>query len=118
MSLLLRGILVATLAATIDAKVRGSTSARQKFGLRFRLHAHLVPPLGPQHRVPEPVPSLETHLKSEQVKGRPNGCRYIGCKEETRLKSNGRVNGKTPRYGRRWTPTRAGAQDTRASLIA
>src|SRR6218665_2352042 len=24
-----------------------------------------VPPLGPQHRVPEPVPSLETHLKSE-----------------------------------------------------
>ena len=39
-----------------------------------------------------------------------------------RMKSNGRwrrVNGKTPRYGRRrerrWTPTRAKAQDTRAS---
>ena len=24
-----------------------------------------APPLGPQLRVPEPVPSLETHLKSE-----------------------------------------------------
>src|SRR6218665_2744713 len=24
-----------------------------------------VPPLGSQHRVPEPVPSLETHLKGE-----------------------------------------------------
>src|SRR6218665_1191846 len=24
-----------------------------------------VPPLGPQHRVPEPVPSLETHLKTD-----------------------------------------------------
>src|SRR6218665_510674 len=24
-----------------------------------------VPPVEPQHRVPEPVPSLETHLKSE-----------------------------------------------------
>src|SRR6218665_2924724 len=35
-----------------------------------------VPPLGPKHQVPEPVPSLETHLKSEQVKGRPNGSRY------------------------------------------
>src|SRR6218665_1991753 len=49
-----------------------------------------APPLGPQHRLPEPVPSLETHLKSEQVKGRPNGWRYVGRKEETRLKSNGR----------------------------
>jgi len=30
------------------------------------------------------------------------GCRYVGCKEETRMKSNNRwrVNGKTPRYGR------------------
>src|SRR6218665_3878000 len=49
-----------------------------------------VSPLGPQHRVPEPVPSLETHLESEYVKGRPNGCRYVGRKEETRMKSNGR----------------------------
>src|SRR6218665_1290556 len=49
-----------------------------------------VPPLGPQHRVPEPVPNLETHLKSEQVTGRPNGWRYGGRKELTRLKSDGR----------------------------
>ena len=27
--------------------------------------SHTDPPLGPQHRVPEPVPSLETRLKSE-----------------------------------------------------
>jgi len=67
--------------------------------------------------IPEPVPSLETH--HQQVEGRPNGCRYVGRKEETRTKSNGmwRVNGKTPRYGRRkgkrrWTPTRAASQVT------
>jgi len=55
--------------------------------------------------------------------GRPNGCRYVGRKEETRMKSNGRwrrVDGITPRYGRqrerRWTPTQAKAQDTRASF--
>jgi len=42
--------------------------------------------------------------------------------EETRMKFDGRwgrVNGKTPRYGRRrerrWTPTRAVAQDIRAT---
>src|SRR6218665_1621055 len=70
-----------------------------------------------QHQVPVPVPSLESHLKSKSAKGRPNGCRYVGRKEETLMKSNGRgrVNGKTPRYGRRrerrWTPTRAKAQD-------
>ena len=43
---------------------------------RFLLHeqfwAHRVPPLGPQHRVAEPVPSLETH--HQQMKGRSNGC--------------------------------------------
>src|SRR6218665_458010 len=32
-----------------------------------------APPLRPQHQVPEPVPSLETHLQSEQVKGRLMG---------------------------------------------
>src|SRR6218665_3270001 len=42
-----------------------------------------VPPLGPQHRIPEPDPSLETHLNSEYVNGRPNGCRHIVRKEET-----------------------------------
>src|SRR6218665_1622035 len=77
-----------------------------------------VPPLGPQHRVPEPVPSLETHLKREKVKGRPNGWRYVGRKEETRLKSNGRKM-ENIKYGKRregrWTPIRAKAQDTRAN---
>src|SRR6218665_1333417 len=79
-----------------------------------------VPPLGPQHQVPGPVPSLETHLKSELVKGRPNGWRYDGRKEETRLKSNGRYERmENTKYGRRregrWTPTRAKAQGTRAN---
>src|SRR6218665_1610346 len=64
----------------ISAKVRGS---RQKFGSRFLLHVHPAAPLGPQHRVLEPVITLETHLKSEQVKGRPNEYRYEGHKEET-----------------------------------
>jgi len=74
-----------------------------------------APPLGQHHRVPEPVPSLETHPKSKWRVDRQVLCH----KEETRMKSNGRwrtVNGKTPRYGRRrerrWTPTRAKAQDT------
>src|SRR6218665_2015853 len=42
-----------------------------------------VPPLGPQHGVPESVPILETHLKSDKVKDRPNGCRYVGRNEKT-----------------------------------
>src|SRR6218665_3201424 len=41
------------------------TRPEQKIGSSFLLHAHRCPPLGPQHREPEPVPSLETHLKSE-----------------------------------------------------
>src|SRR6218665_3381494 len=73
-----------------------------------------VLPLKPQHRVPEPVPSLETHLKSEKVKGRPNVWRYVGRKEETRLKSNDRYERmENIKYGRRregrWTPIRAKA---------
>src|SRR6218665_3701536 len=54
-------------------------------------------PLGLKHRVPEPVPSLETH--HQQVKSRSNGCRHVGRKEGTRMKFNGRGkrgNGKTP----------------------
>src|SRR6218665_246738 len=60
-----------------------------------------APPLGLQHRVPEPVLSLEAH--HPQVKDRSNECRYVGRKEETRMKCNGRgkMNGKTPRYERR-----------------
>src|SRR6218665_2506295 len=92
----------------------------QKFGSIFLLHAHRCPPLGPQHRVPEPVPSLETRLKSKYVKGRPNWWRYVGRKEETRLKSNGRYEQmEKTKYGKRregrWTPIRAKAQDTRAN---
>jgi len=35
-----------------------------KFGSRFLLHMRTpAPSLGPQHRLPEPVPILETHLK-------------------------------------------------------
>src|SRR6218665_2092903 len=78
--------------------VRGSLMPRsevlhrpeQKFGSSFPFHAHRCPPLGPQHLGPEPVPSLETHLKSEQVKGRPNGWRYVSRKEEIQWKSDGR----------------------------
>ena len=73
---------------------------------------------GLQHRVPEPVPSLET--QHQQVKGR------FGADTTTviyrQMKSNGvwRVNGNTPSYGRRkekrrWTPTWVVAQDTWAS---
>src|SRR6218665_672406 len=81
----------------------------QKFGSTFLLYAHRCSPLGPQHRVPEPVPSLKTHLKSEYVKGRPNVWRYVSRKEETRLKSNGRYERmENTKYGRRregrWTP--------------
>ena len=52
------------------------------------------------------------------MKGRLNGWRYGGRKEETRMKSNyvWRENVGTPRYGRRrerrWTPTQAVTQDT------
>src|SRR6218665_1743849 len=60
-----------------------------------------APPLEPQHRGPEPVPSLETH--HHRVNGRSNGGRYASRKEGTRMKSNGRrrANGKAPRYGSR-----------------
>src|SRR6218665_186988 len=54
------------------------------------------------------------------MKGRPNGWRYVGRKEETRLKSNGRLERmENTKYGRRregqWTPIRAKAQDTKAN---
>src|SRR6218665_1892651 len=51
----------------------------------MRTHA---PPLGPQHRISEPVPSLETH--QQQVKFRSNGSICVGRRDETRIKSNGR----------------------------
>src|SRR6218665_1212234 len=49
----------------------------QKFGSSFLLHVHRCSASG-------------NSPKSEKVKGRPNGWRYVGRKEETRLKSNGR----------------------------
>src|SRR6218665_1391198 len=41
------------------------TRPGQKFKTRFLLHVLSAPPQGPQYRVPVPIPSLETHLKSE-----------------------------------------------------
>ena len=110
-----------SLVVTSDCKVRGSNPGQgRNLKQDFCFMRTPAPPLGPQHQVPVPVPSLETHLKSEYVRGRPNRCRYVGCKEETLMKSNGRwsrANRKTQKYGRerRWTPILAKAQDTRAS---
>src|SRR6218665_777834 len=85
-----RGSLVATSAAARCQGPRFYSGQGRNLDRVFCSMCTAVPPLGPQHRVPEPVPSLETHLKSEKVKGRPNGWRYVGSKEETRLKSDGR----------------------------
>ena len=80
----------------------------QKFETRF---------LGPQHRVPEPVPSLETRLKGESVKGQPMGADTSVVKkkhewnpiagEEEWMENTEIWKAK----GRRWTTTRANAQD-------
>ena len=90
----MRRSLVVTFAAIILRGPRFKPRPGQKFDEISASCTPHAPPLGP-----EPVPSLETH--HQQVKGPSNGCRYIGRKEETRMKSNGRwwVNGKTPSYG-------------------
>jgi len=76
-----------------SVNVRGHQTARSEVQTPARaeiwneISASCTPramPLGPQHRVPEPVPGLETH--HQQVKGRSNVCRYVGRKEETRMK--------------------------------
>src|SRR6218665_2641983 len=83
--------LVATSAAARCQGPRSYPGQGRNLDRVFCSMRSAVPPLGPQHRVPQPVPSRETHLNIEQVKkGRPNGWRYVGRKEETRLKSNGR----------------------------
>src|SRR6218665_1163703 len=90
-----RGSLVATSAAARFQGPRFYHGQGRNLDQVFCSMRTAVPPLGSQHRVPESVPSLETHLNSEQVKGRPNGWRYVGRKEETRLKSN-KSEWKTP----------------------
>ena len=94
---------------------------RQKFGSRFLLHAHHRSASGTTTSGTRASPKPGNSPKKWVSDGWPNGCRYVVRKEETRMKSNGRwrrVNGIKPRYGRqrerRWTPTRAKAQDTRA----
>src|SRR6218665_1734788 len=76
-----RPSLMVTFAAI---RLRGPTfkpRPGQKLEPRFLLHAHPVLRLmGPQHWVPEPIPSLETH--HQQVKGRSNGCRYVYREED------------------------------------
>src|SRR6218665_614413 len=86
----MRGSLVATSAAARCQGLRVYHGQGRNLDQVFCSMRTAVRPLGPQHRVPEPVPSLESHLKSEYVKGRPNGWRYVGRKEETRSKSDGR----------------------------
>src|SRR6218665_689709 len=60
-----RGSLMATSAATRCQGPRFYPGQGRNLDRVFCSIRTAVPPLGPQHRVPEPVPSLETHLKSE-----------------------------------------------------
>ena len=57
-----RSLVVTTFARPSDCKVRGSNPVQGRKRDFCFMHT-LAPPLGPQHRVPEPVPSLETHRK-------------------------------------------------------
>src|SRR6218665_995413 len=60
-----RGSLVATSAAARCQGPRFYPGPGRNLDRGFCSMCTTVPPRGPQHRVPEPVPSLETHLKSE-----------------------------------------------------
>src|SRR6218665_933522 len=85
----------------------------QKFGSSFLPHAHCCSASGTTASGTRASPKPGN-------KGRPNGWRYVGRKEETRLKSNGRKERmKNTKKGKRregrWTPIRAKAQDTRAN---
>src|SRR6218665_3561682 len=60
-----RGSIVATSAAARCQDPRFYPGQGRNFDRVFCSMCTAVPPLGPQYRVPEPVPSLETHLKSE-----------------------------------------------------
>src|SRR6218665_205289 len=60
-----RGSLVATSAAARCQGPRFYPRQDRNFDQVFCSMRTAVPSLGPRDRVPEPVPSLETHLKSE-----------------------------------------------------
>ena len=60
-----RGSLVVTFATTKCQGLRFYLGQGRNLDRDFCSMRTPVPPLGPQHRVPEPVPSLETHRKSE-----------------------------------------------------
>src|SRR6218665_1781074 len=60
-----RGSLVVTFAAARCQGPRFYPGQGRNSDRNFYFMRTTVPPLGPQHRVPEPVPSLETHLESE-----------------------------------------------------
>src|SRR6218665_2024526 len=60
-----RGSPVVTLAAATFQGPRFYPGQGRNLDRDFCSMHTPVLPLGPQHRVPEPVPSLETHIKSE-----------------------------------------------------
>src|SRR6218665_2172652 len=60
-----RGSLVATSAAARCQGPRFYNGQGSNLDRVFCCMCTAAPHLGPRHRVPEPVPSLETHLKSE-----------------------------------------------------
>src|SRR6218665_495777 len=80
--------------AAFEVVAPGGTCARYATGQGGNLKRDFcfmhtrAPPLKPQHRISEPVPSLKTH--QQQVKGRSNGGICVGRRDETRIKSNGR----------------------------
>ena len=93
----------------------------QKFGSRFLLNVHPCKTSGTTRSGTRVNPKTGNSSK-KKVKAQPTGCRYVDCKEETRMKSNGRVKSEwknieiwKAKGKRRWTPTRAVTQDLRAS---
>jgi len=64
-----RGNLVVTFAAARCQVPRFYLDQGTNLDRDFCSMHTTVPPLGPHNRVLEPVPSLETHLESEKVKG-------------------------------------------------
>ena len=118
-----RSSLVVPFAAITLQGSRFKPRPGQKSETRFLLHVHPCSASGTTTSdtiaIPKPGNSPKRRVSE---KGTTDGCRRISRKEETRMKFNDRrrrENGKTLRYGRRrqrrWTPTWAKAQDTRAS---
>src|SRR6218665_3199654 len=86
-----RGSLVATSAAArCQGPIEVLPRPGQKFGSSFLLHAHRCSASETTTSGTRASPKPGNSPKSEQVKGRPNGWRYVGRKEETRSKFNGR----------------------------